>query len=155
MNKIEYHLATLQDIDIVVDFRIEFAIVLGGRIPEAEELKLRELAYDYFGEELNNNYLCWYATVNGEPASVAGMVLRRNPGNIKNPSGRWGYIMNVYTRPEYRRMGLSTNIMQRLEDTAVSRGITAFELHATNKGEPLYLQQGFEIHPEPTYRKFV
>jgi ribosomal protein S18 acetylase RimI-like enzyme len=155
MNHIEYHLATLQDIDIVVDFRIEFAIVLGGRIPEAVEQKLRELAYDYFGEELDKNYLCWYATVNGEPASVAGMVLRRNPGNIKNPSGRWGYIMNVYTRPEYRRMGLSTNIMQRLEETAVSRGITAFELHATNEGEPLYLQQGFEVHPEPTYRKFV
>ncbi len=155
MHTIEYHLATLDDLALVTELRIEFAILLGGRLSSQDETMLRQLANEYFAEELNKSYLCWYATVNGEPASVAGMVLRRNPGNLKNPSGRWGYIMNVYTRPEYRRMGLSTNILQKLEETAVSRGVTAFELHATNEGEPLYLQQGFEIHPEPTYRKFV
>ena len=62
--------------------------------------------------------------------------------------------MNVYTLPKYRRMGLSKNLLERLVETAKQRGITAFELHATKDGEPVYQKAGFEKFSEPTYRKY-
>jgi GNAT superfamily N-acetyltransferase len=61
----------------------------------------------------------------------------------------------MYTVPEFRRMGISSNILNRLVDTGKEMGITAFELHATEVGEHVYKKNGFLIHNEPTYRKFM
>jgi predicted acetyltransferase len=81
--------------------------------------------------------------------------LRHLPGNFKNPTGKWGYIMNMYTVPEHRRKGVCKGILDELVKHATSAGITAFELHATPEGELVYSRNGFAPHNEPTYRKFL
>lgn len=158
MEAIEFHLATdsKKDIDILVEYRLIFAEEMAGEKlePEAEALN-RANGRAYFEEEVGKNYICWYATVDGEVAAIAGMVVRRGPGNLNNPSGVWGYIMNVYTAPQHRRKGLSALLMDKLIETGAERGIKAYELHATKAGEPVYIKNGFELHPEPTYRKFL
>jgi ribosomal protein S18 acetylase RimI-like enzyme len=155
MSHTEYIKATMADIDAVVEMRMRFQNeYLGVQSGEMETL-LRKNLSDYFTKELDKNYLCWFAKVNGELASIAGMVIRINPGNVRNPTGIWGYIMSVYTLPKYRRMGLSKNILDRLIETAKERGITSFELHATSDGEHMYRKAGFEKFGEPTYRKFL
>ena len=155
MNHTEYIKATEVDVDAVVEMRMLFSNEYAGvQSPEVESLLRRNLS-EYFIKELDRNYLCWFATVGGEVASIAGMVIHINPGNVKNPSGIWGYIMNVYTLPKYRRIGLSRNILERLIETAKDRGVTAFELHATKVGEPVYVKAGFELFTEPTYRKYL
>jgi hypothetical protein len=83
------------------------------------------------------------------------MMLREQPGNFKNPSGKWAYIMNMYTYPSFRRLGICTGILKALTDEASLNNITAIELHATKNGELVYVQNGFVIHNEPTYRKFI
>ena len=155
MSHTEYIKATAADIDAVVEMRMLFSIEYAGVQSPEVEVQLRQNLSDYFIKELDKNYLCWFAKVDGEVASIAGMVIRINPGNVKNPSGIWGYIMNVYTLPKYRRMGLSKNILERLVESAKERGITAFELHATKDGEPVYQKAGFEKFGEPTYRKYL
>ena len=107
MSQTEYIKATAADIDAVVEMRMLFSIEYAGVQSPEVEAQLRQNLSDYFIKELDKNYLCWFAKVDGEVASIAGMVIRINPGNVKNPSGIWGYIMNVYTLPKYRRMGLS------------------------------------------------
>jgi hypothetical protein len=77
------------------------------------------------------------------------------PGNFKNPSGKWGCIMNMYTLPAYRRKGICKGILNLLVDEGKKYGITAFELHATIDGEKVYVQDGFIHHNEPTLRKYV
>lgn len=157
MNTIEFHLATNneRDIDILVEWRRRFAEELGGAMNPEVAAQFVEMGRAYFTQETDKNYICWYATANGDVAAIAGMVVRRGPGNIKNPTGVWGYIMNVYTVPEHRRKGLSAMLINKLVATGVDRGIKAFELHATKEGEPVYIKSGFKLHPEPTYRKFV
>ncbi|GAA4470167.1 GNAT family N-acetyltransferase [Nemorincola caseinilytica] len=155
MDNIEYHLATEADVDIILRYRIKFGEELASTQVAADEATLRESLTEYFAREVNRNYICWYATHEGVVVSIAGLVVRVGPGNIKNPSGRWGYVMNVYTLPQYRGRGLSSAIMDRLLATGVERGITAFELHSTPAGEPVYIKAGFKLHNEPTYRKFI
>lgn len=106
-------------------------------------------------QTLNKSYYCLYATINGQIASIGGMTIRVQPGNVKNPSGVWGNIMSVYAEPKYRKKGLSKRIIEKLIDTAKETGIHALELHATQTGEPLYVKLGFEIHNQPTYRKYI
>jgi len=155
MDKITFHLATEQDIALLTDYRIIFSDALVGKQDKAKEENLRENLTAYFKQELNKSYFCWYAKVNGEVVSIAGMGIRHQPGNVKNPSGRWGYIMSVYTVPGHRRKGLSTALLDKLIETGRELGLTAFELHATREGEPVYVKSGFTVHNEPTYRKFI
>ncbi len=153
MDKITFHEASPGDAQILVDLRVLFSDELAGKADPLMEARLRSNLLSYFQRETRNAYLCWYARVNGRPASVAGLCIRIVPGNIRNPSGRWGYIMNVYTLPEFRGRGISTQVMERLIATARQQDIHAFELHATKAGEPLYIKNGFLQHNEPTYRK--
>jgi hypothetical protein len=63
--------------------------------------------------------------------------------------------MNMYTVPEFRRKGICRQILQALVEDGINRGITAFELHATQEGEFVYKNNDFEKHNEPTYRKYI
>ena len=83
------------------------------------------------------------------------MSIREQPGNFKNPSGRIGYLMNMYTEPSHRRRGVCSALVQRLIETGTDMGIRAFELHATEEGEPVYQKQGVVLHGEPAYRRSV
>lgn len=154
MESVEYIQATAADIPLLLELRREFSYELVGKQTDDLERTLDSSQTEYFSRELNKNYFCWYATVNGTPAAVAGMVLRTQPGSIKNPSGRWGYLMLVYTRPAYRKRGLPGKIIQRLVATAKEQGVTALELHATPEGEPVYVREGFIHFNEPTYRMY-
>jgi GNAT superfamily N-acetyltransferase len=155
MESIEYIRATAKDIQILTDMRLLFSNELIGKQPQAAEEILEVNLKEYFSGEINKTYFSWYATVDGEVAAIAGMGIRVQPGNFKNPSGKWGYLMSVYTKPEYRKRGLSGELIQRLIETAKDLGITALELHATQEGEPVYLRKGFFRHNEPTYRMFI
>lgn len=154
-DEVKFHLATSIDAEAVLKILKQFSDESNGiQTPELEE-KLNELRMAYFSKQLDKNYICWYATVNGKMASIAGLILRDQPPTVKNISGKWGYVFGVYTLLEYRRKGLSKNILQRLMNTAMERGVTAFELHATKEGELVYIKEGFELYNEPTYRKII
>lgn len=155
MEPIAYIRASTADIPLLLHMRRMFSLELGGPQPEGLEETVDENVRDYFARELNRNYFSWYATVDGEPAAMAGMVVRTQPGSPKNPTGRWGYLLLVYTKPQYRKRGLAGKLVQHLVGTAKEIGITALELHATAGGEPVYQREGFTNHNEPTYRMFI
>lgn len=60
-----------------------------------------------------------------------------------NPTGTKAYIMNMYVRPEYRRMGIATKTLDLLVDDVRKKGIDSISLEATNMGRPLYEKYGF------------
>ncbi|MES2780782.1 MAG: GNAT family N-acetyltransferase [Bacteroidota bacterium] len=156
MNIITYHRATVKDVHILVENRILFAIELGGEPPEDTLCALRQQLTNYFAKATGeNSCISYIAKCDGEVAGIGSVHLREMPGNLKNPSGKWGYIMNMYTLPAYRRKGICKGILNALVADASQQGITGFELHATLEGEKVYKQEGFIIHNEPTYRKFV
>lgn len=155
MESIEYIRATVADIPEILRMRHAFAEEIDGAQPEETTRMLEANLTEYFTRELNKNYFHWFTTVNGEMAAMAGMIIRTQPGNPKNPSGRWGYLMLVYTKPQFRKRGISGQLVERLVETAKELGITALELHATPEGAPLYERKGFSEYREPTYRMFI
>jgi RimJ/RimL family protein N-acetyltransferase len=156
MKPITFHKATLTDVQTLVDYRIRFALELtGAQTAEAiHALKVQMTAY--FSSAMQaDTCISFIATSEGEVAGIGSLQMREQPGNFKNPSGRWGYIMNMYTVPEFRRRGICKEILNRLVEAGENAGITAFELHATPEGQPVYLKSGFAIHSEPTLRKLL
>lgn len=156
MNNITYHKATINDTSILVENRILFALELsGGQNQEAIQALSKQMT-NYFSKAIaDNTCISFIAKCDGIVAGIGSIHLRETPGNFKNPTGKWGYIMNMYTVPNFRRKGICKDILNLLVEEGKKNGITAFELHATIEGELVYKQNGFEIHNEPTYRKFT
>jgi len=153
---ITFHKATLDEISILVDYRIRFAIELTGEQPEDKIEALKIQMKNFFSKAIaENTCISFIAKCDDNVAGIGSVHFREMPGNFKNPSGKWGYIMNMYTLPEYRRKGVCKGILNALVEEGKKNGITAFELHATKNGELVYKQNGFKIHDEPTYRQFI
>lgn len=153
---IDYRVATPEDAPILTEYRIRFALEYSGEQPTEKVEVLRRQMEDYFFKaSANSDCISIIATCGTEVAGIGSMHIRQVPGNFKNLSGKWGYIMNMYTVPEYRKQGIAGAIVDLLVREGNRLGITAFELHATNKGEPVYLKSGFVPHTEPTLRKFT
>ena len=156
MNSINYIQATESDVKILADLRIEFLVEFLGEQAEESTNELSKNLCNYFKQALNNKiYICWLAKIDNSIVGVGGMVIREQPGNFKNPSGKVGYLLNMYTVPSHRRKSICNEILNRLISTAKEMGVTAFELHATKEGESLYQKHGFAVHTEPTYRKYI
>lgn len=156
METITYHKATLADIQTVIDYRVKFINDFVGEQPLNLIEELNKGFKKYLEDALiNDKFIVYIAKQKETIAGIGGMVIREQPGSIKNPSGRWAYFMNMYTVPEFRRKGICSGILNKLVEYGSNMGITAFELHATQEGEFVYKQNGFEIHNEPTYRKFI
>jgi predicted acetyltransferase len=156
MSNITYYKATSEDVQLLAEYRIRFALELSGeQAPETIQM-LKEQMLTYFSTAISQNTcISMIAKCDGKVAGIGSFHIREMPGNFKNPSGKWGYIMNMYTVPEFRRKGVCKNILNLLVEEGRKQGITAFDLHATKEGELVYKQNGFEIYNEPTYRKFL
>lgn len=155
MEAIQYCQATEADIPLLVDSRIQFLTDFFSVQQSQEDIaSLRHSLDIFYGHALKNKtYLCWYAKAKGKVVGVGGMSIREQPGNFRNASGKMGYIMNMYTAPDFRKRGIASTILEKLQSTAIEMGIRYFELHASRAGEPIYVKNGFKQHTEPTYRK--
>lgn len=155
MNNITYTRANVSHIPSIIDFRIKFLIDFGGPQPIEAQNKLREELYHYFNKHIaEDSYIGCLAFVESKVVGAGGMKVIEYPGGFQNLKGRRGYIMNMYTLPEFRKQGICSTILKQLIEIAGELNIYSFELHATKEGEPVYIKHGFEKHNEPTYRKW-
>jgi len=155
LNDITYHKASLNDMQTLIDFRVDFLLEITGNQSNESISNLKKELETYYLRELNKSYIVYLAKSGDAIVGIGGMTLRQHPGNFKNPTGKIGYILNMYTLPAYRRKGICSNILELLIKEGTEAGISSFELHATKEGEFVYQKYGFKIHHEPTYRKYT
>lgn len=91
-----------------------------------------------------NEYFGWVADVEGRTIASGGVVIHSLPPGPRNLDGREGYIMNIYTVPEWRGKGVATAIMQAILDYLHDLNIPVATLHATDAGRPIYEKLGFK-----------
>ena len=91
-----------------------------------------------------SEYLGWFAEAeNGEIAAGAGLWLMDWPPHMIGPGSCRGNILNVYTRPEYRRQGLGRRLTGTAVDWCRANGVATVILHASDEGRELYRSLGF------------
>ena len=141
---IEIRRATLEDLELLVKWRMTvlhevFSIPLSDSMPELEQ-KNRH----YYQTALQTEgHIAGFAYVGKEIAGCGGVCLYREMPSPDNPSGRCAYLMNIYTRPEFRGQGIGKKIVNWLIDQAAQRDITKIYLEASASGRQLYQNMGF------------
>ena len=100
---------------------------------------------DYFDEHINKDDLvAMVLEIEGNPVSIALLIISKKPANPGFVDGRVGTIMNVYTVPEYRKRGYSTALLSELINEAKKRQLGLINLLATDKAYHLYKKLGFQ-----------
>jgi GNAT superfamily N-acetyltransferase len=93
----------------------------------------------------HNEYLAWFAV--DEDRNIAaglGLWLMDWPPHMIGPGAPRGNILNVYTRPESRRMGLARRLMDAALEWCAQNRVRAVILHSSDDGRRLYESLGFE-----------
>ncbi len=92
----------------------------------------------------SGEYLAWLAIAeDGRVAAGAGLWLMDWPPHMVGSSQRRGNILNVYTEPEFRRLGLARRVTVAAMDWCRENGIDCVILHASDQGRALYESLGF------------
>ncbi len=129
---------------VLTELRIEYLRDDCGVLEAEQERYICVQLEDYFARELGRNFFAVLGECGGEAISAAYLAVGEKPANPAFITGKVGTIMNVYTKPQYRRRGLATKALKLLIDRARKENLSKIELSATEMGCPLYEKLGFE-----------
>jgi GNAT superfamily N-acetyltransferase len=92
----------------------------------------------------SGEYLGWFAVAqDGTIAVGAGLWLMDWPAHVVG-KGQWrGNILNVYTEPRFRRLGLARHLMDVAIEWCRAHNVDTVILHASDAGRPMYEAMGF------------
>ena len=141
---LKYRKAGTEDLDLLVETRIE-VLRAANRLSDDTDMKqVEEQSRLYYQEALKDGTHTAVLVFDGDRfAGAGGVSYYRVMPTYHNPEGRKAYIMNMYTRPEYRRQGVAYRTLELLVEDARNRGISDISLEATAMGRPLYEKYGF------------
>ncbi|MBI5653211.1 MAG: GNAT family N-acetyltransferase [Chloroflexi bacterium] len=90
-------------------------------------------------------YRGWFAlNARDEIIAGAGLWIATMPPGPRDHTERRGYVMNVYTHPDYRQRGLARRLMNVIMEWCRANQIRTMMLHASDKGRALYESLGFK-----------
>lgn len=129
-----------EELSELLAIRREMLSVVNG-VPESGiSDEIMRLSEEYFQ---NGEQTTVLAYCDGRLAGCATACWVTVMPTYSHPTGKRAHIMNVYTRSEFRRMGVARRMMERLLAQAGLRGATSVTLDATKDGRPLYEELGF------------
>jgi GNAT superfamily N-acetyltransferase len=151
--------ATLADRAAIAEHRVALFIEMDRMNPSQADV-LRDATLAYLAHAIpSGEYFGWLATLSAAPSRVVagcGAQMRNvAPFPWRFPThgeviaaGRQALIVNVYTDPEFRRLGLARRLLTTVIDWARLHQVDSLILHATPDGRPLYESLGFEASNE-------
>lgn len=146
---IEIKRLTVADMDLLLDLRME--VLSHVFATERQEMtaegwqKLREENRHYYEQELPKaGHIACLVLADGEVAGCGGICLYREMPSPDNLTGKCGYLMNIYTRENYRRQGIAHKLCRWLIEQGKNWGAAKIYLETSACGRELYLSLGFK-----------
>jgi GNAT superfamily N-acetyltransferase len=144
-NDFTIELATLEDVDLVLEYRKAMFRDTGDTDEAALEAMARKFRPWMLARMERGEFFTWLAK-NSDQLAVACAALWVQYDWPVSPSSLTGcrvHVMNVYTLPEYRRRGLARRLMETLIGWCELQGFSIITLNASADGRHLYETLGF------------
>ena len=139
-----YKKATIDNLEILTETRITVLRAANKLSDDVDMSIVKEESYRYYQDALTNDtHVAYLVFDDNELVGTGGISFFKVMPTFHNPTGQKAYIMNMYTKPEYRRNGIAYKTLDLLVAEAKRKGITAISLEATDMGRPLYKKYGF------------
>lgn len=146
MNNLIYKRATINDIDLLTKTRIIVLRASNMLSDDVDMSVVEENTYNYYKTALQDGSHIAYLVFDGDVFIGAGGVsFFQVMPTYHNNSGKKAYIMNMYTKPDYRRKGVAYKTLDLLVNEAKKIGVSSITLEATEMGKTLYHKYGFIV----------
>lgn len=142
--------ATAADIDELIQMRLAYLTEDYGALSDDQIKKISTSLPKYFKEHLGKDLIVYAARTSGI-VSCSFLLIQEKPANPSFINGWTGTVLNVYTKPAYRRQGLAKKLLEQLISDAGSLNLDYIELKSTSDGYALYRSLGF-LDVESNYR---
>ncbi len=140
----KFETANINDLSFLIELRIDYLTEDYGKIPEDKLSVIKNNLPSYFKKHLNDDLFAFICRDKDKIVSCCFLYVSEKPSNPSFINGKTGTILNVYTKPEYRRNGIARTLLKMLIDKSEKIGLDFVELKATDSGYNLYKSIGFE-----------
>ncbi len=145
--EITYRKLTENELDEIIRMRIdqltEEYTEVGKTVPEGVDLE--ESLMDFYKRNLEaGTYVSWLAFDGDKIVGTSGMSFAEKPPYFTCPTGRLGILSSMYTDPDYRRMGIASELLKRVVQEAKDYGCGTIYITASDAGVKLYEANGFK-----------
>ena len=134
--------ATAEHIDWIIRHRIEMFRSMGWT--DEDLLITGEITRAFLERDWTDNPEVLIALEQNEVAGGVAINYSLMLPDNRNLTGKCAYIMNMYVEPEYRNKGIATQLMEKVLEICKEKGVGKISLHATDMGERIYSNLGFE-----------
>jgi Acetyltransferases len=135
--------ANQSDISELVNVRIAYLLEDYASLSDEQIYSLRQQLPEYFKKHIENDFVAYVAEAEGKIISSVFLVIVEKPANPNFITGKTGTILNVYTKPKFRRQGIAESLLQAAIRDSKAMNLSFLELKATKDGLPLYEKIGF------------
>ncbi|MFV0394002.1 MAG: GNAT family N-acetyltransferase [Coprobacillaceae bacterium] len=137
---IQYRLAKIEEIDFLVELRLkEMAMFTDIPFPKEHIEDIRS----FYELKMKDNTCFTVLGYDKDILVTTGMIyFYHSLASNANPSGKTGYISNIWTHDQYRRQGIASEVMDQLLELAKGKcGMVC--LNASEEGRGLYEKKSF------------
>jgi ribosomal protein S18 acetylase RimI-like enzyme len=135
--------ATIEDMEILIKLRFDYLLADRGKLTADEVTTIRSQLTTYYAKHINHGFIALLAEIDNNVVSTAFLAISEKPANPAFITGKTGTLLNVFTYPEYRRMGFATNLICQIIGEAKQLGMSSIDLSATQDGKLIYEKLGF------------
>lgn len=138
-----YTRALETDIPDLIDMRNAYLTEDYQTLAAEQADAIRAQLPGYLRGHLNRDLIAYAARNEREMAACAFPHITEMPANPAVLTGKFGVMLNVYTRPAYRRMGIATHLLNMAIEDGRELSLSYISLEATQDGLPLYRKLHF------------
>ena len=137
---IEYKRLTENELDIFIEMRINQLREEGTK----EDLDLKPALKDYYTRHMaDGTFVSWIAVDGEKIIGTSGISFVEKPPYFGCASGKMGLLSSMFTNPNYRRMGIAKELLDRVVREARQYGCGTIQITASDMGVKLYTAYGF------------
>ncbi len=140
-------LATISDIPLLNRLRTELLAELRAQRGSSDSpANLEASNAEYLARAIpSGQYAGWIAEEEGDAVGMAGCFFFERPPMERPGAVLEGRIVNVYTRPPWRRRGIASALTRAAVEHARTRGARRVRLGAARDGRRVYERLGFQL----------
>lgn len=115
-----------------------------GEINKYDDItELRSVTKQYYLSHINKDLISWGIFQEEKLTAVGSLCLFARIPYKENLSGSEGYILNIYTSPEFRKRGFANLILDSIIDYSKKNNIGRLWLNSSEQGMDIYSRRGF------------
>lgn len=134
------------DLDLVLDYRLRMMVEAGGDHLLADDW--RPLTWKLYATGYREGISAHFGWVEeGQVVATAGVMIRDDYPYFTFKARRYGWIMDVYVLPAYRRRGIAKSLTEHTLAWLRAHGVGVARLIASDEARKagLYERIGFEF----------